>query len=89
MSKQVKELSLVNKKDFEIFQFAKNNNFSIVTFDVDFFDLSNLYGQPPKIIWLKTKNQTTKNIEKLICTKQSLILEFLNGDFACLELVDN
>ncbi|TDE07560.1 DUF5615 family PIN-like protein [Flavobacterium sandaracinum] len=48
--KQVKQLGIENYSDVKIWKFAKENEFSIVTFDADFFDLSNLKGHPPKII---------------------------------------
>ncbi len=37
--KQVRELGLENKTDREIWNFARENGFAIVTFDSDFFDL--------------------------------------------------
>ena len=49
-SKQVRELGLENSTDFEIFDYAKRNNFAIVTFDSDFCDLNIIKGYPPKII---------------------------------------
>lgn len=49
-AKQVRELGIENYSDIEIWKFAKENNYTIVTFDADFFDLANLKGHPPKII---------------------------------------
>ena len=46
----------------EIWEYAKNNNFCIVTFDADFVDIATIKGHPPKIIWLRTGNMTTENI---------------------------
>ena len=89
-SKQVKEVHLENKSDSQIFDFAKINSFTIVTFDADFFDLSNLKGFPPKIIWIRTGNISTKNLEKVFIQKKETILEFLKSvDFGCLEIYDN
>ena len=39
-AKQVRELGLENVTDNEIFEFAKKNDYSIVTFDSDFCDLN-------------------------------------------------
>ena len=39
-SKQVRELGLENSTDIEIFDFAKRNDFTIVTFDSDFCDIN-------------------------------------------------
>ena len=87
-AKQVKELKLEDKTDIEIFNFAKNNNYHIVTFDVDFFDISNLKGFPPKIIWIRTGNISTKHLEQLFKNKKEQIDQFIDANFGCLEIFD-
>jgi predicted nuclease of predicted toxin-antitoxin system len=91
-AKQVRELGLENKTDREIWNFAKENEYSIVTFDSDFFDLSNLFGIPPKIIWLRFGNRNTKSLTSLLLSKTNLMKDFLTDlnyrDFSCLELDD-
>ena len=74
-----RELGYDNPHDFDIWKFAKANNYSIVTFDSDFIDLSNLRGFPPKIIWLRIGNTSTKKIAERILMEQTNILEFLNN----------
>ncbi len=49
-AKQVRQLEIENYSDIEIWKFAKENEYTIVTFDADFYDLSNFKGFPPKII---------------------------------------
>ena len=44
--------------DMAIRQYAIENGFIIVTKDADFYEMDLLYGQPPKIIWIKTGNQS-------------------------------
>lgn len=51
--------------DFTIWQFAKTNQYTILTFDEDFWELQNLYSFPPKIIWLRTGNVNTQAIASL------------------------
>ena len=87
-SKQVRELGLENSTDTEIFDFAKRNDFAIVTFDSDFCDLNIIRGFPPKIIWIRTGNTTTKNLENLLRKKNDLIKLFLAEDFGCLEIME-
>jgi len=87
-SKQVKELGLENATDLEIFNYAKINNYSIVTFDSDFCDLNIISGFPPKIIWIRTGNTTTKNLEIIIRQKSEIINSFLTEDYGCLEIID-
>jgi predicted nuclease of predicted toxin-antitoxin system len=87
---QVRELGLENATDLKIWGFARENNYAIVTFDADFFDLSNLKGHPPKIIWLRMGNTTTNNLEKVFIEKRDLLEEFLSNteykNIACLEV---
>ncbi len=87
-AKQVRELGLENSTDTEIFDFAKRNNFAIVTFDSDFCDLNIIRGFPPKIIWIRTGNTTTKKLEDLLRKKSDLIELFLREDFGCLEIIE-
>jgi len=87
-SKQVRELGLENSTDIEIFDFAKRNDFAIVTFDSDFCDLNIIRGFPPKIIWIRTGNTTTKNLENILRKKYDLIELFLNEDYGCLEIIE-
>jgi len=65
-AQQVRELELEDSTDKQIWQYANQNNYTIVTFDADFFDMSNLYGHPPKIIWLRTGNRKTSDLERLL-----------------------
>ena len=87
-SKQVRELGLENSSDIEIFDFAKKNEFAIVTFDSDFCDLNIIRGYPPKIIWIRTGNTTTQNLESLLRKKNDLIKLFLSEDYGCLEITE-
>ena len=87
-AKQVRELGLENVTDNEIFEFAKKNDYSIVTFDSDFCDLNILKGFPPKIIWIRTGNITTKNLEIIMKNKYERIKSFMQENFGCLEIID-
>ncbi len=86
-SAQVRELRLEGKADLEIWRFAKSNGYTSVSFDADFYDFSNLYGHPPKIIWLRTGNTTTLYIANLLIQKEDIINTFLNDEeISCLEV---
>ena len=87
-SQQVKSLGLENKSDKEIWAFAKKHNYSIVTFDSDFYDLSIIWGSPPKIIWIRTNDQRTTSIEKLLKSHKETIKGFIeSSELACLEII--
>ena len=89
-AKQVRELGIENFQDLEIWNYAKENDFSIVTFDADFFDLSSLKGHPPKIIWLRFGNSTTDILASKLISKKETISDFISSqhftEFACLEI---
>lgn len=85
----INDLTLKDKSDKEIWEFAKTNEYCIVTFDGDFYDFSLVWGHPPKIVWIRTYNQTTKNVVALITNHQQAIYDFsLNKGLACLEIID-
>lgn len=79
-AKQVRELQLEDCKDIEIWAYAKDNGFCIVTFDADFIDISNLKGSPPKIIWLRTGNTSTKSIAQKLKERKDVIVDFFEDD---------
>jgi predicted nuclease of predicted toxin-antitoxin system len=89
-SKQVRELGLENSKDNQIWSYAKDNNYSIVTFDADFYDIGIIKGSSPKVIWLRLGNTSTKNIEKVLRKNYDLIRSFLTDtdfeEIGCLEI---
>jgi predicted nuclease of predicted toxin-antitoxin system len=81
-AQQVVQVGLENASDLAIFEFAKTNQFIIVTFDSDFVDLSLVRGTPPKIIWLRTGNLTTKSISELLDNNANNILHFIESEEA-------
>ncbi|ARS41534.1 hypothetical protein CA265_18490 [Sphingobacteriaceae bacterium GW460-11-11-14-LB5] len=84
---QIRRLNLENKSDKEIWEYAGRNNYVIVTFDADFYEFSNLYSHPPKIIWLRFGNNTTIGIAQALINKIDLITDFIKqNEFSCLEL---
>lgn len=89
-SKQVRHVGLEDASDTVIFDFAKMNGYSIVTFDSDFVDLNVIRGIPPKIIWLKTGNLTTKAISFILKKNIKTILKFLKSEEdEILEIIQN
>ena len=89
-SAQVKKLGLQDSTDLQIWDYARKNGYTIVTFDSDFMDMANLKGHPPKIIWLRAGNTKTDSIANLLLSKVDQVTEFLNNqdnrDWACLEM---
>ena len=73
--------------DAKIWQFAKANDYSILTFDEDFSELQNLLSFPPKIIWLRTGNVTTDEIARILMKHENIINDFIaDEELGVLEL---
>ena len=78
---------LAKADDSEIWEFAKANDFCIVTQDADFAEKNRLYGSPPKVIWLRCGNAPTRQVETLLRSGEQEIVQLLqNPDLHCLEL---
>ncbi|MHB8623497.1 MAG: DUF5615 family PIN-like protein [Sulfuricaulis sp.] len=86
-SAQVRLLGMERADDQAIWQYAKENGFVIVTQDSDFNERSLLYGYPPKIIWLKCGNTSTRNILEILKQRHDDVLAFeSDSESGCLEL---
>lgn len=53
-------------RDAEIWNYALSNNCIIVTNDNDFLNLAEIKGFPPKVVMLRTGNQSNNFIEELL-----------------------
>lgn len=76
-TKHVSDLKLDGCSDIDIWNYSKNNNYCIVTFDSDFIDISVLNGFPPKIIWLRIGNSSTDSIIQILKSNHLIIKDFL------------
>jgi predicted nuclease of predicted toxin-antitoxin system len=88
--KHVSDCGLMDCDDPDIWEYARKNDYSIVTFDSDFYDISVINGHPPKIIWIRAGNLTTKEIAKLMIHNKGIIKKFVGDDdykdVSCLEI---
>jgi predicted nuclease of predicted toxin-antitoxin system len=75
-SEHVKTLGLTNTDDAIIWEYAKLNNFVIVSKDADFHQRSLLYGHPPKFIFLRIGNSPTPKIMQILRDNFNIIKEF-------------
>ena len=60
------ELTHEDMSDSEIWAYAREHDFIIVSKDSDFVDWSALSGQPPKVILLKTGNQPWRTTAQML-----------------------
>ena len=84
----VRDIGLKSADDISIWEYAFNTKYTIVTQDSDFYEMSLLFGSPPKIIWLRCGNTSTKNILKIFKENHQEIIDFLNTvESDCMELL--
>lgn len=87
-SLHVRDVGLVGRPDEEIWQYAARESCAIVTKDIDFYQGSMLHGAPPKIIWVRVGNTTTRAIAEVLRSRFPSIQHFIaESDPAFLELV--
>jgi predicted nuclease of predicted toxin-antitoxin system len=65
-SNHVFPIGLNKSEDTEVWEYARQNDFTLVTKDADFGDLSVLRGFPPPVIWIRRGNCRTSDIEKIL-----------------------
>jgi predicted nuclease of predicted toxin-antitoxin system len=75
-SEHVKTLSLTNTDDALIWEYAKANDFVIVSKDSDFHQRSLLYGYPPKFVYLRIGNSPTSKVIQILRDSFEIITQF-------------
>ena len=69
----VSMIGLGNALDIEIWQYAYDHDYMIVTKDADFSEFGLLKGFPPKVIWIRRGNCSTREIETILRENYSAI----------------
>jgi predicted nuclease of predicted toxin-antitoxin system len=84
-SNHVENFGLMSATDDEVWRFAANNGFAIVSKDSDFSERSVLEGSPHKVIWLRVGNCTTEHTVNVFKSQSENIGRFLaGGEESCL-----
>ena len=81
-STHVRNVGLNSAEDPEVWKFAHDNRFVIVSKDSDMHDRSLLFGFPPKVIWIRLGNCSTRQVIELIRRERDTILNFVEDDTA-------
>lgn len=76
-SNHVYNLQMHERPDAEVWEFARRNDFIVLTKDVDFSEISMKKGFPPKLLWLRIGNCRTVHIEQLLRQHYDVIREFV------------
>ena len=77
-SVHVRDVQLKGKSDQQIWLFAANKGYTIVTKDDDFRGMSLLRGAPPKVIWLVVGNTSTAEILRILLAHATAIEAFVS-----------
>jgi len=86
-SQHVSFIGLDQADDRAVWEFANQNDFTVVTRDSDFSELSLLQGFPPKVIWVRRGNCSTNQIEEILRSHNENIRQFNeNPNFGVLTL---
>ncbi len=86
-SSQVALLGMEGASDSEIWQYAKDHGFVIVSRDSDFQERSLVAGHPPQVIWLKVPNRSRTAILNILLEHHAEIEQALTvQNLACVEL---
>lgn len=65
-SVHVRDVGMKATDDPTVWDYAKDNDFMIVSKDADMHDLSLVFGNPPKVVWLRLGNCSTRQVEELL-----------------------
>ena len=86
-STHVDRVGLGSEQDDDIWEYAKKNQFTIVSKDSDFHEKSLLKGYPPKVVWIRRGNCSIKQIDEILLNHKADIEKLItNKDKAFLIL---
>ena len=72
----VKSISLDKADDSAVWDYALAHGFTIVSKDSDFQMRSAIDGQPPKVIWIRSGNSSTDDIENILREFHDAVTDF-------------
>ncbi|MBS1873900.1 MAG: DUF5615 family PIN-like protein [Acidobacteria bacterium] len=75
-SVHVRDVGLRSAQDGDVWAYAVSNGLAIVSKDADFRQRSYVCGFPPKVIWIRLGNCSTRAIEDLLRSRSTQIAAF-------------
>jgi predicted nuclease of predicted toxin-antitoxin system len=79
-STHIKSVGLKDADDSAVWNWAKRNQFTIVSKDADFHQRAVVFGHPPKFIWLRVGNCPTSLITSLLKSRSEIIRQFIQTE---------
>ena len=78
----IRNVGLKEATDSVVWEYAKTNGFLIVAKDSDFHQRSLVLGYPPKVVWAKLGNCSTKVVERFLREHDEIVRQFHADDTA-------
>lgn len=74
-SAHIDSLGFGTADDRIVWDYARKNDYTVVTKDSDFSEIIVLLGFPPKVVWIRRGNCPTRAIEQILRKNYSTILQ--------------
>ena len=81
-SAHVSDVELDRVGDLEVWRFAREQGYTIVSKDSDFNEISLQQGFPPNVIWIKRGNCSTTDIELILRNQFALVEKLVKSTSA-------
>ena len=75
-SVHVRQVGLAEADDAAVWSHALRNGLVVVSKDADFYQRSLLMGPPPKVVWIRRGNCSTRDVESILRRHQAIIQAF-------------
>lgn len=75
-SAHVRDVGLAAASDDEVWRYAAEHGFTIVSKDAEFHQRSFLFGHPPKVVWIRRGNCSTRDLETLLRERRDELVAF-------------
>jgi len=72
----VRDLGLKSAPDWQVWEYAIKEGYTIVTKDADFHHRSFSFGYPPRVIWIRLGNCSTSDITALLRDRREEVYAF-------------
>jgi predicted nuclease of predicted toxin-antitoxin system len=87
-STHIKAVGLKEADDRVVWEWVKQNGFTIASKDTDFHQRAIVFGHPPKFIWLRVGNCQTSLITNLLRSRYQVIRQFIQSEAESLVVLE-
>jgi predicted nuclease of predicted toxin-antitoxin system len=79
-SRHVRDVDLQAADDGRVWAYAASHDFTIVSKDSDFHQMSFILGHPPKVVWIRLGNCSTTEVARILRAQAQAIHDFAADD---------